>query len=191
MLADLRAGRDPDAELLAGVIGDLRRIVTRLYPDLDADEIVQSTMVRLLARSRQPDTPDDAQTTDQPRTEIKDASAYLVTATRNAAIDALRARTRQRRLMLGEAPEELASDDDAVAGLLDSQATNAAVLGAMRAALRAGDRQTVRIITIWLDLADERRKPPSTRQVAARAGVSHTTVAAALRRFKALLTDPS
>ena len=119
--------------------------------------------------------------------EVENSWAYLVAATRNAAIDAVRARQRRRALTLKALSHAPRSADDAVAALLDRDATHSAVLAAMRRAIEAGDASTVRIITEWLNIADQLERAPSTREVAVRAGVSHTTVATALKRFTALL----
>ena len=121
--------------------------------------------------------------------EIVNAWAYLVAATRNAAVDALRTRQRQRALTLRALSDVPRFPDDAVAALLDRDATHAAVLAAIKRGIEDRDPSTVRIITIWLDLADELQRAPSTREVAVRAGVSHTTVATALKRFKTLLSE--
>jgi RNA polymerase sigma factor (sigma-70 family) len=162
------------------VVADLRRWVTRVFPALDADEIVQSTMLRLLGRSRRL-APE----------EIASAWGYVVTAARFAALDAIRARGRRTELPLDDIAELPGADDDHLAALLDRTATDAAVVAAMRIAIERRDKGIITIITSWLDLADVLARPPSTREVAARVGVSHTTVAATLRRFRALLAEIS
>lgn len=180
LVADLQEGRDPDPGALTDTTRDLRAYVGRVFPDLDAEEIVQSTVVRLLDRRDR-----------LAETQIDNAWAYLITAARNAALDALRARRRERALQIETARKELVAEEDAVAGLLDRAATHEMVLAAMSAGVQAGDAVTIPIITVWLDLADKLARAPSTREVAAQAGVSHTTVATALRRFKALIAEVS
>jgi RNA polymerase sigma factor (sigma-70 family) len=175
LLADLREGAEPDARALTIVLLQLRRHVARLFPEIDADDVVQSTMIRLLRRS------------EGLETEVENAWGYLLGATRNSAIDAIRAHKRRREVHVEALADDAPSADDAIAALIDRHATHARVLAAMRAAIDAGDEITIPIITKWLDIADELGKAPSTREVASRAGVSHTTVAQALKRFRALL----
>jgi DNA-directed RNA polymerase specialized sigma24 family protein len=160
---------------LAIVLEQLRRYVARTFPDLDADDVVQSTITRLLGRSEPLRV-----------SEIENAWGYLLVTTRYAAIDAIRARRRRSEVQLEGVPER-PSPDDAIAALIDRQATHAAVLVALRTLIAEGDALTVPIITTWLDVADELGRSPSTREVAPRAGVSHTTVATALRRFRAVV----
>jgi hypothetical protein len=45
------------------------------------------------------------------------------------------------------------------------------------------------VVTVWLDMAQERGKEPSSRRVAERTGVSHTSVNQALRRFRSYFPD--
>jgi RNA polymerase sigma factor (sigma-70 family) len=176
VLADLRKGADPDARALTIVLLQLRHHIARLFPDLDADDVVQATMIRLLGRSGHLEA------------EIENAWAYLFGAARYSAIDAIRLRNRRREVRLDvSAAENAASSDDYVAALIDRDATHSMVLAALRAGIDAGDDITVPIITKWLDIADELGRAPSTREAAARVGVSHTTVAQALKRFRALL----
>jgi DNA-directed RNA polymerase specialized sigma24 family protein len=121
--------------------------------------------------------------------QAESAWSYLLAAARNSALDAIRTRKRRQEVQVDVLPDQTQSADDAVAGLIDRDATNARVLAALRAGIEAGDDLTVPIITTWLDLADELDRAPSTREVASRAGVSHTTVAQALKRFRAVLQE--
>jgi RNA polymerase sigma factor (sigma-70 family) len=168
----LSAGDEPDRRALATVVLHLRRYVQRVFRDTDADDVVQTTITRLLAR---PDRLAGAR--------IENPWAYLVGATRNAALDALRARRRQHEVSV-DAPPDRTPAEDSIATFIDRDATHAAVIEAFRLLVAADDPQTVRIITTWLDMADEFGEAPSTRQAAVRAGVSHTTVAYALKRFR-------
>jgi RNA polymerase sigma factor (sigma-70 family) len=172
VVADLTTGRRPDQGALATVALHLRRYVQNVFRELDPDDIVQTTLIRLLAR------PDGLA-----RTEIDNEWAYLVGATRNTALDALRARQRRQEVALDAAPER-PEPDDPIAAMLDRDASRTTVVDAMRQLLAEGDDQTVRIITTWLDMADELGVAPSTRDAAKRIGVSHTSVATALKRFR-------
>jgi hypothetical protein len=111
--------------------------------------------------------------------------------TRFAALDVVRAQQRERRahaaLREGELPESEPQDN--IAALLDSSATEDAVRAAMRTAIARGDALTARTVTTWLDMADLLGRAPSTREVAEKAQISHTSVATALKRFRDLLSE--
>jgi DNA-directed RNA polymerase specialized sigma24 family protein len=172
MLADAAAGREPDPEVVAAVSRHVRAYVARAFPELDADDIVQVTLMRMLGRGG-PAVP-------------KHALGYVIAIARNVAIDELRAHGRRSRMMSDIAGRE-AGGEDLVATQLDRETTRQAVVEGLRASIAAGDATTVRVITTWLDAAEELGDAPSTREVAERAGVSHTTVGKSLRRFRALL----
>ena len=172
LLDDLTAGREADPRALAIVIPELTRTVRRIFPDIDADDVVQSTIARLLHRPER-----------IAADEIENPWGYLVGAARNAAIDAIRKRKRRREVEIDAVPDS-AAPEDSVAELVERNATHAAVVAAMRELVDAGDDFVVPIVTKWLDVADELGRAPSTRQVAARTDVSHTSVATALRRFR-------
>jgi hypothetical protein len=174
VLSDLAAGMDPDARALRNVQFLLRSHVARVFPELDADEIVQEVIVRLIQRR------------NIASTKIENPWGYLLAMARNAAIDAIRAGTRRRGAQLDHPSDQFSSEDE-IAGLIDRDATHAALLAAFRVHIRAGDTSVVPIITAWLDTAEELARAPTTREVAARAGVSHTSVAQALVRFRATL----
>jgi hypothetical protein len=55
---------------------------------------------------------------------------------------------------------------------------------AIRAADAAGDSVGIRVVLVWLELAEQLDGTPNQRQVAARAGVSHVTVGNVLTRFR-------
>lgn len=176
MLADLAAGASPETGALALLQQHLRAYVARVFADADPDDVVQAVIVRLLTRSGRFDA------------EIENPWGYVVSATRYAALDTIRARRRRRELPL-ESTGEGSAPEDHVASLLDRDATHSAVVTALRALIAEGDDMTVPIITTWLDIADELGRAPSTREVAPRAGVSHTRVAQALKRFRATVAD--
>lgn len=177
LLRALTDGREPAADDFVLVTAELRRNARRVFPDLDADDVVQATMARLL-KARQ-----NAQ-----GNEIDNAWAYLLGSTRYAALDEIRVR-RRRREMADESVPEMASPDDPVASLLDQAASQQAVIAALSVLVDAGDATTIQIITAWLDLAEELGRAPSTREAAAHARVSHTSVATALRTFKETLAE--
>ena len=176
LLASLAAGKQPDAGELATVEGYLRWRVSRAFPDVAAEDVVQTVILRLLSRSE----PIDLES-------VSSSLGYLLGTAHNAAIDAIRQRSRRSEVEY-EDIHDRRSDDDPIAAMLDRHASQAAVIGAMGALIATGDAVTVRIVTAWLDMADELGREPSTREVAPRAGVSHTRVAQALKRFRLAMT---
>jgi DNA-directed RNA polymerase specialized sigma24 family protein len=140
------------------------------------DDVAQDTIAQLIKRP--------------PKREVKNPWGYLSRSASNAARDSLRALRRRQETTLDALPEQsLTALDDAIAGFIDRHATHERVVAALRIGIDMGDSLTVRIITVWLDLADELGKAPSTREVAVRAHVSHTRVAQALRQFRTLLRE--
>jgi DNA-directed RNA polymerase specialized sigma24 family protein len=177
VLAALSAGAQPDDDALRATLSGLTRFVRRAFPGVDADDVVQMVMIRLWALGG-----------GLERRQIDSPWGYLVGACRYAALDVLKARKRladvHNQLSTSQ-PDAL--DADAIAALLDRDATHDQVSRAFRAAIAAGDDATVPVITVWLDLADELGRAPSLREVEPVAGVSHVTVGAALKRFRAYL----
>jgi DNA-directed RNA polymerase specialized sigma24 family protein len=117
-------------------------------------------------------------------TEVRNPAAYLTRIAQNLAVDELR-RSRHKDVGLSaELAAQLPSDDDAIAALLEANATAETIRCAMRAAVEAQDPLALRVVSTWLDAADELGKTPPSREVARRAGVSHTSVNQALKRFR-------
>jgi DNA-directed RNA polymerase specialized sigma24 family protein len=141
--------------------------------DADAADASQEAVIALLER-----------TLDPSGDPVRNPAAFLTWLTRNRAIDRLRAQTRHSPEPLETATARLGGDDEAIARLLDHAATTDRVEAALRVALERDDALTVRVVTIWLDEAEATGAPPASRQIASRAGVSHTTVNQALRRFR-------
>lgn len=116
------------------------------------------------------------------------AAAYLQRIARNRLIDL----QRRRREVPSVGPAVTAVDgDDAIARLLDSEADAGTVTAGLAAAVAAGDDETVRLVVLWLDEADRLQSRPSSRHLAAKAGVSHTRVLQALRDFAGYLRPPA
>ncbi|MFH8221581.1 sigma factor [Streptomyces sp. NPDC018057] len=80
-------------------------------------------------------------------------------------------------------PAAAGAGPDAVARLIDSLGSRAAVREALARAHRAGDHLVLEVVAAWLDLAAETGTVPGSRAVAERVGVSKTSVANALKRF--------
>jgi hypothetical protein len=144
---------------------------------VDADDLAQDLLMRILELAR------------EGRGErIARPGAFLWVMARNAAMDRVRrARHAPRLSDAPTGPPDRPSDDDAIARLLDRAASSDAIARALRAAVADDDHLAVRVVAAWLDLADERGEAPTSREVAPRAGVSHTTVNHALARFRAYL----
>jgi RNA polymerase sigma factor (sigma-70 family) len=144
--------------------------------DADAADAAQEAVIALLER-----------TLDPAGEPVRNPAAFLTWLTRNRAIDRLRVQTRRSAEPFEAATEHLGGDDEAIARLFDRAATTQRVESALRVALEHDDAQTVRMVTIWLDQAEATGAAPSSREIAAQAGVSHTTVNQALRRFRSYL----
>jgi DNA-directed RNA polymerase specialized sigma24 family protein len=117
------------------------------------------------------------------------AAPYLTTVARNVAYKRARSAVRETA---DDDPvrcvENIGADEeDAVIALLDAYADRALVQAGLSAAYESGDYVLVRVVTVWLRLAEEMGDRPASRTVAAAAGVSHTTVQDTLERFKAYL----
>jgi DNA-directed RNA polymerase specialized sigma24 family protein len=162
------------------VVTDVARGVVRsshVAEHVDADDLAQDLLMRILELAR-----------DGRGERIERPGAFLWVMARNAAMDRVRrARHGPRLSDAPEGPPDRPADDDAIARLLDRDASSEAVERALRAAVAGEDHLTVRVVAAWLDLAEERGEPPSSRDVAPRAGVSHTTVNHALARFRGYL----
>jgi DNA-directed RNA polymerase specialized sigma24 family protein len=121
---------------------------------------------------------------------VRRPGAFLNQLARNRTIDRLRRHGRRDAELSPEVAATTPSRDDAIAAMLDASATATLVRAGLTAASGAKDHLTVRVITAWLDLADERDEPPNSREVAVRAEVSHTSVNTALKRFRDYLPRP-
>lgn len=159
--------------------------IRRRYPSVEHDEIAQEALARVFALA-----PEDANA-------IVNPAAYMTRVAQHLAVDAVRRAT----TLTADTPliEVAASkrrtdctSEDEMAVLLDRSATHASVTAAIGLALAQEDFLTVRVVTVWLDLADESGSVPSSRDVAERANASHTSVNKALARFRALIqrSDP-
>lgn len=159
------------------VIGTLRSVLLRYgLSDGEAADGAQEVAATVLALG--------------PRVaEIRNPAAYLTRLAQNRAIDELRRSRRNDVALPAELAAQVPADDDAIAALLEKNATADAIRRAMRAAINAQDHLTVRVVSTWLDAADELGEPPRSRDIARRAGISHTSVNHALRRFRSYFPD--
>ena len=96
--------------------------------------------------------------------------------------------TRQRQAGAAKAwslrESDGSTEDDAILGLLDSDAARETVYAGLSAAFRDHRATIVRVVLEWIDLAAEQGCGPTVRDVAARTGLGHSTVAHALNDFR-------
>jgi hypothetical protein len=151
----------------------LANFLAARFPDLgDPDDVASEAVARFTQAAQQ---------------GLVDArrrpAAYLIRIARNASLDRLR---QEGRVDVVPEPPDLEGglDDQAIVQLLNRDASCHLVSDAISAANLAGDHMVVVIVTIWLDLAESLSQAPTTREVGERAGVSHTTVVDALKRFR-------
>jgi DNA-directed RNA polymerase specialized sigma24 family protein len=140
----------------------------------DAADATQEALLSLLETGEHP---------RRSHADIGNPAAYLTWLARNRAIDRFRSAAHRTSAPLEAAVEISSGDDDAIAALLDRDATAAQIAAALETAIAAQADLAVRIVTVWLDLAATSGAAPSSRAVAAVADVSHTSVNQALRRF--------
>jgi RNA polymerase sigma factor (sigma-70 family) len=164
------------------VATQLVRTLRRSYgfSDTEAQDVAQDVIVSLLETAKRGSL-----------AEIRNPGAYVIRLARNRAIDALRLRHRGDVELSVELTKALIGHDDAIAALLDKSADADRVRTAMSIAQHADDELARRVVATWLDVADEIGDSPSNRDVAKRAGISHTSVNNALKRFREYLLDAS
>jgi RNA polymerase sigma factor (sigma-70 family) len=157
------------------VLDALRSYLARGFPELDAEDLAQATMAALLAKAA----------TLPP---IESPWAYIARSARHRAIDQLRDRRRRQQVPLEQAGEQPAQHDSLLE-LIERSASRESVAASLRAGLLAGDRLMVLVVTQWLDIAEREGRSPSSRDLAPIVGVSHTSVAKALARFRRVLSE--
>lgn len=166
-----------DGRDLAVVVDGLSRFLGgrfRSLPPAEIADIASESIVRLLQTSQ-------AGRLD----ENRPAGPYLTRIAHNLAV------TRLRRPItedLDGSPGGV-MDDDALARLLDARASSERLRQALARAARAGDHMLLRVVREWLRLAEQRSTSPSSRAVAERLDISHTTVNEALARLREYLPD--
>jgi DNA-directed RNA polymerase specialized sigma24 family protein len=160
---------------------DWVQLIVRRYTSVEVDDIAQETLARVFALAR------------QVRSEpIANPAAYITRIAQHLAVDAVRRQgtlTPDSHLVEGSSstgPGRETSEAE-IAALLDRSATQTTVSAAIGMALEQRDFVAVRVVTVWLDLADELGREPSSREVATKANTSHTTVNKALARLRELI----
>lgn len=164
---------------LATLLDGVARVLRASYGvEIEIEELAQDAVTKFLEL---------AATDVEKVTRIRKPAAYLIRLAQNLAIERARADSRSIGVTSTEDLDTLPTNDDAIAALLDAVATARVVEAAMRAAVAADDHVAVRVVAEWLDLAQESGRAPSSRGVAQRASISHTSVNNALRRFREYL----
>ncbi len=172
LLADDAAVSDD----LRAVEAELRRRLSSYEPRVDTEAVAQEAVLRLVERLR-----------SGSRERVRHPGALLLVIARRLALDQLRSAWVQRTEPLPGELLKASADDDAIAALLSRDATAQVVSDAIGTAAQQGDDVVVRCVAVWLDLAERHGAAPTSREIAALASVSHTTVANALARFRRYL----
>ncbi len=113
-------------------------------------------------------------------------AAYLGNLIKWVALDHIKAHARGVRNNDLEATLQItdkALADDQVASVINQSATASIVRSAMSITRSRGDHTAFRVVTAFLDLANQTGERPTNRTLAAHLHLSHTGVANALDRF--------
>jgi len=146
----------------------------------DIEDISSEVMIRLIKLQQA----DQLNPTRQP-------AAYLGNLIKWVALDHIKAHARGVRNNDLEATAQITEQtraDDQVAGVINQSATADVIRSAMAITRTRGDHTAFRVVTAFLDLAQQTGERPTNRTLAARLHLSHTGVAKALERFAADLT---
>jgi len=114
-------------------------------------------------------------------------AGYLLTIAMNVVRDDIKGAV--PTLALTEALLAYETDVDQVSRLLDRLASADSVRRGLARAYENGDRMALDVVRAWLDLAHRLGEPPPSRAVAEEVGVSKSTVANVLDRFKRYLAE--
>lgn len=144
----------------------------------DAEEVAAETLADTVLRSADAAAP-----------PIRQPVGYLFRTTRNRVFDRHRRSRVRNEIEFDQETEPYgqryySDEDDAIARLLDGNASAGRIEDALRAAKAADDALVGRVVYAWLKLAETRVGPPTSRDVGELVGVSHTSVNQALRRFR-------
>jgi DNA-directed RNA polymerase specialized sigma24 family protein len=110
----------------------------------------------------------------------RNPAAYLTRTARNKGIDMVNDQKREQPSEITDQGEE----DPDLQSVIDGLASKRLVQTAMESAVAAGDHGVNDVIRVWLDMAAELRRPPTTREVGAALEISHTEVQNRLRRLR-------
>jgi len=170
LVAAITQGAEATNQTLSRVVVALERsVIKRGLSPSDATEVAAETITRLVALAQ------------EGRIDERGAAGLLLTIAERLATDT--ARRAARSVPTAEPIEDRPSDEDQIAALIDAEADSLAIQQALASAFWAEEFELVRIIRVWLDLADDLERAPTSRESAAACGVSHATVQRALKRF--------
>lgn len=149
--------------------------------DDEAQDVVAGVLAETLGRT--------SMETDD---EVRQPGAFLFWTTRNRVMDRLRRASRHPTEPLDDESLErgrgwYSEEDDAIARLLERSANTEMIRTALQIAVAKNDQVVARVVAVWLELAEELGREPTSREVGPAADTSHTTVSNALRRFKTYL----
>ncbi|MGD9485048.1 hypothetical protein WDH52_17625 [Streptomyces sp. TRM70308] len=165
-----------------------------------AVDTVQSVLPRLLSRRVQAEGQDPQEVAQEALTRFFAAaraqrvkpdgspSGYLMIISVNMVRDARRGGPEP--LPLPDAALLREDDGDPFARLVDGLASQDTVRRALARARDKGDAMVLEVVAAWLDLAARTNTAPASRAVAEEVGISKSTVANALLRFRGYLAEP-
>ena len=173
--------REPTAEETAAIRRVVRRVaavrgLTRGAADFDDADLEAEVLEQVLLHMRRGN-------------EIRNLEAYATRLATYRAYNMLRTTRRRARREESVQRSTVALDqhDEDIAQMLSAelsgQISAEQVTRAMAYGLALGDERAVRVVNVWLNLAEERDDYPLRKDVAAEADVSLPTVDAALKRF--------
>lgn len=166
------------ASALRYVQSELPRLLSRrvTVEGADPEDIAQETLRRFLTAVGAGRVDPDGS-----------PAGYLMTIAMNVVRDHLRGQPDPVPLAdFSPAPE---TGVDQVAQLLDGLASADIVRKGLARARADGDHMILEVVSAWLDLAARLGSEPPSRAVAEEVGISKTTVANALARFKRYLEE--
>ncbi|MCX2968761.1 MULTISPECIES: RNA polymerase sigma factor [Streptomyces] len=171
-----------EEEELAAAVGTVRSVLPRLLSrrvqaeDQDPQEVAHEALVRFFAAARA-----------QRLKPGGSPSGYLMIISVNIVRDARRGGPEP--LPLPDAALLREGDGDPFARLVDGLAARDTVRRALTRARDKGDAMVLEVVAAWLDLAARTNAAPASRAVAEEVGISKSTVANALLRFRGYLAE--
>jgi DNA-directed RNA polymerase specialized sigma24 family protein len=175
--------REPTAEEIASIRHVVRRVaavrgLSRGSADFDDADLEAEVLEQILRDMRG-------------GTQIRNLEAYATRVATFRAYNLLRTSRRrvEREASAHRSATALNQHDEDIAQMLaaelSGQISAEQVSRAMAYGLALGDERAVRVVNVWLNLAEDLDDYPLRKDVAAEADVSLPTVDAALRRFGA------
>lgn len=172
LVAAARTDAGPTTAQMRAVMDVLRVWLARRRLDpRDVEEVSSEAIARLVDVAER-----DALDPSRP------PGAWLRVVADHLAIDVLRRTSRSVSVAFDDERYEPAADDEIVT-LLDRRSAESDIRQALKDAGDAGEMGVVNVVATWVGLTKANGGEANSREVAARLGVSHTTVQRALRSF--------